>query len=94
MFDDYDNTSCYIKYDKVFDITFQENEEYAYKRISNEINNIEESYISQELKNIIKKGKSGLDILDPRYISSLSLRYCSYAKINSIKWYLLTFWRR
>ncbi len=108
MFDDYDTTSCNITYNSIFNIKFNEDIEVVYSDI---IKNITEDTKQdnkqdnkqdtmdlssmKEIKMLLQKGKSGLGILDSRYVSNISLRFCYYTYPPSIpKWYLFIFWNR
>ena len=100
MFDDYDTTSCNIAYNSIFNIKFNEDIEIVYSDI---IKNIMEDTKQdtmdlssmKEIKMLLRKGKSGLGILDSRYVSNISLRFCYYNYPSPIpKWYLFIFWNR
>ncbi len=104
MFDDYDTTSCNITYNSIFNIKFNEDIEVVYSDIiknitedtkqDNKQDTIDLSYM-KEIKMLLQKGKSGLGILDSRYVSNISLRFCYYTYPPSIpKWYLFIFWNR
>jgi hypothetical protein len=100
MFDDYDTTSCNITYNSIFNIKFNEDIEVVYSDIIKNITeDTKQETISEssmkEIKMLLQKGKSGLGILDSRYVSNISLRFCYYTYPPSTpKWYLFIFWNR
>lgn len=52
----------------------------------------EKEYYRNDLKNLISRKKSGLNILDARYVASINVRYCHYYS-GEPYWFLLTLWR-
>jgi len=100
MFDDYDTTNSFIKYNKTFDIKIIDNIENTCKNITDEIykdnkDNIKyKDSVNKEIYKIVQNGMYGLNILDSRHVASICLRYCYYYDIEKIpKWYLFRIWR-
>jgi len=92
MFDDYDTTNCFIKYHKQFDILNNVNETIDELLSEYNLDGKVKQYYKNNIEKIILNGKNGLDILDRRYIASVSIRYCFCYKEQPI-WYLFTIWR-
>jgi hypothetical protein len=98
MFCDYDNTNYFIKYNKTFDIKIIDNIDNTCKNITNDICKLDtvgnKENINKEIYKIVKNGIYGLNILDPRHVACICLRYCHYYEIEKIpKWYLFKIWR-
>jgi hypothetical protein len=99
MFDDYDTTNSFIKYNKIFDIKMIDDIEKTCQNITNEIcskNTINRTDIAnKEIYNIVRNGVYGLNILDSRHVASICLRYCHYYDVEKTPhWYLFRLWRR
>ena len=98
MFDDYDTTNSFIKYNKTFDIKIIDDIEHTCKNITNDICKdgtiSSKENVNKEIYKIVKNGIYGLNILDSRHVASICLRYCHYYEIEKIpKWYLFRIWR-
>ncbi len=99
MFDDYDTTNPFINYFQTFDIRSVDNLTEIQKLIIQEITkdttyNCQET-VEKDISRLIQSGISGLQIIDPRHVACLSLRYCHYHELGvEPRWYLLRFWRR
>ena len=99
MLDDYDTTNSFIEYFEIFDIKANDNFDDIYLQIVKEIIK-DDTYncfntVKKEINKILKNGLSGLNILDPRYVASINMRYCHYFDLTKEpRWYLLRIWRR